>query len=542
MYAAWGGETEIVRLLIDAGADPNIADEFGNTALIFAATTSNDEAISLLLDAGAEPDVENNFGFRVLNAVSVGGNASTARILIDAGANPMTPCQFRYTPLTGAVSNGNLEIIRTLLEAGAHPDVQDNYQGNTALCMASSYGQINIIRELLAHGADPNAPSKSRFTPVYEASQCRHPEAVSILIEAGADIEFRDAYLQNTPLIVAVRSGNADTVRVLLQAGADTSVVNEENQTAMDIAESSQNQEIIELLRNPDQATWESSITDSESVESPEPPIFAAVKEHDIERLVSLLASVTDPEFVNDDGTPILIAAVNSGDVRIVRRILEAGADPDFEGSYRENALFEAIRMSNLPVLHELLQAGADYETQNIDSMAPLDLAAINWMAPGTAHIVRALVDAGADPDIVNELDYYPVLNAVIGGNIEALKILLEMGAKSDGPNGPSELTDPYGVSGSNTPLEFALSEGPPEAIKLLLDAGADPNIRMAGGNTPLIWTMKMHIDTEIFYLLLESGADPNMADLDGRTPLDFIMIYGGEEALSALIDAGARN
>ncbi|OQP53570.1 ankyrin repeat domain-containing protein [Niastella populi] len=91
-------------------------------------------------------------------------------------------------------------------------------------------------------------------------------------------------------------------------------------------------------------------------------------------------------------------------------------------------------------------------------------------------------------------------------------------------------------------PIEFAINEDDPDMVKLLIEAGADPNIDLGKGFTPLHEAMDACIDCmiqnnrdtffpehlEMVKVLFENGADPNKKDINGISPLDLINSYAG--------------
>ena len=158
-------------------------------------------------------------------------------------------------------------------------------------------------------------------------------------------------------------------------------------------------------------------------------------------------------------------------------------------------------------------------------------------------RLIEALVEAGAlieagDHDSNTALHYSAAANGVA-----AIGALLEAGADLEARNRFGE-----------TPLQFAAygSPGVPEAISMLLDAGADPNVReyTAGARTPLhraAWGAglsqrgSLTTNMAVLALLLEAGADPNIRDDEGRPPLRPWVALGENQAiLEALLEAGA--
>ena len=150
--AAQSGHLEVARLLLDAGADKDAANNrTGQTALMVATDWDRLEVVRLLLDAGADKDAANNR--TGATALMIATDLEVVRLLLDAGANKDAANQMTgATALMSAAEGGHVKVVRLLLEAGADRDAV-NLRGATALMIAAEKGQTEVVQLLLEAGA-----------------------------------------------------------------------------------------------------------------------------------------------------------------------------------------------------------------------------------------------------------------------------------------------------------------------------------------------------------------------------------------------------
>jgi cell wall assembly regulator SMI1/ankyrin repeat protein len=185
-------QVEEVKQLITDKSLVNTLDEFNNYPLGDAAGRGCAEIVRLLMEAGADVNaVEPEYGSTALMAAAKCGSAEIVKRLIAAGADVNVKDNLSFTALMQAVTDrkkANLEIVKALLAAGAEVNPSGGWW--TVLSRACKSGSPDMVRALLAAGADANAPAGCG-TPLTVAIEENRADNVAILLEHGADATLR---------------------------------------------------------------------------------------------------------------------------------------------------------------------------------------------------------------------------------------------------------------------------------------------------------------------------------------------------------------
>ena len=243
LYAATCSDSEVLKLLIDRGADVNRADREGGTALMFAA--DDVDKVRLLVDKGAKVDAKSGMGRTpLIIAATHAGNLEVVRLLIRKGAKVADQDLFGETPLTGAAKRGDTALVEELVAAGA--DL--NAGGRPPLYWAAEQGTVETLEALLKHGAGANPMGVNM---ALGAAAARGPaRAVRLLVEAGADPNGLTPFNGYTPLMWVAYSEykSPEAVQLLLAKGANVKVVGKDKSTALSLAKKRGKTKVVELL------------------------------------------------------------------------------------------------------------------------------------------------------------------------------------------------------------------------------------------------------------------------------------------------------
>ena len=249
--AAGAGHINVVRTLVEAGADVEMTLEDNSTALILAAKRGFDSIIRVL--TGAKLTAEDDDSLTALHHAASNGHVAAVRALYE-GFGKLEPRYCDKEPLHLAAEGGHVDVVRelisqrvnievksrsddytalfsalyanqpavfkTLLESGANMEaLDDEFAPLHSACRKDIYDGIMDL--LLEHGADPDIRGYKGFRPLHVAADCNVITAVKKLLEAGADENAVSQGVRWTPLLLAAAEGDFDAITLLLENGAD---------------------------------------------------------------------------------------------------------------------------------------------------------------------------------------------------------------------------------------------------------------------------------------------------------------------------------
>ncbi len=240
-YAVWGQNEATVRFLLDINADPNATNHRGRTPLRFAAPRDTD-VLKALLNAGADPNLVDDLAISPLMAASSysGDDPQSVELLLEFGANPNAVNSGGKRAINYASAGLFLEEsyikVEALLTAGARLVPAEEGKDHPINSAARS-GNDKVIALLLEAGADPNGTGIDKQTPLHNVGLLDFNSAASaqVLISAGSDVNALDEN-GDTPLHIAARYGAESIIHTLLDNGASGKIVNFEGETAFETA------------------------------------------------------------------------------------------------------------------------------------------------------------------------------------------------------------------------------------------------------------------------------------------------------------------
>jgi len=266
LRAARWGNTDLVRYLIQHGADVRAKTPEGKTTLMEAVTNPGDtQLLTALASAGVDIKARDNSGRTVLHYASEAVDdcwkaspeaanqqmLAAIRYLVKAGSDPNVSDNSGKTALMLAAGKCNPAMVKTLLEANANPNAADA-EGNTALLMASrksDYFSETMVRDcaalLLASGADAEHVDSAGNSALHFIARSGKPAALKLLLKSRRQLERRDSQ-GLTPLMTAAAGCNLRGAEFLISSGANIVAQTRSGETAIDLAA---REECVELTR-----------------------------------------------------------------------------------------------------------------------------------------------------------------------------------------------------------------------------------------------------------------------------------------------------
>ncbi|WP_157148972.1 ankyrin repeat domain-containing protein [Brachyspira pilosicoli] len=514
---------EMFKILVENGFDLESrikADrsDYDYTPLMIAVYKKDYDMVKYLLDKGANPNTANNENKTALMIAIANNNFDISKLLIQQGANINTKDEYGYTALMRAAMIGSYEMVKFLLENGANINIKDN-DGNTVLyynIRYDHYGKEEMLENakkifnlLIKYGADVNTKDNdgaSLLNKSYRASTAlaQNREMFKVLVENGFDLESRikagEHYPEDydyTPLMIAALRNDYDMVKFLVEKGAD---VNAKTHFEYSSVETplllSLDYEHIESRYDENSSVAEYLINNGADInvtnEDGETPLMYASKVHNIKVIELLIQKGADINAFDNYGNTALIYGVNN--LETVKLLVENGADVNFyKGG--STALISACEYSherNIDLIKYLVSKKANINAQDNKGDTALNKT-LDTSDEGSIDILdfeiaNFLIEQGADVNIKNKREYTPLIYLGMGeGNnksfqeyrIKLAEVLLEKGADINAKdyNGYTSLMWACASSGSRFAEPY---------VKFLVEKGADINIEDNHGDTAL--------------------------------------------------------
>ncbi len=507
--AAMRGEVGVVRELLQTGADVDLAQGDGMTALHWAAKNANVELARLLVENGAAVQPITRIGaYTPLHLASRVGNADLVRLLLEAGSDanrPTTEEAGATSPLHFAAASGSADAVRALLAGGGKLNAVETAWGQTPLMFGASRGRSEVTRVLLEAGADPSI--QTNVADIAARAQ-----------QSQVDRRARNERLQREGRPGGVARSTSDSPRTV--------------RTEAEIAAREEDERPIE---EPEPLSYGELIGGHGGMTA----LLHAAREGHTETAMALLDGGADIDQVSgsDRTSPMLIAMIN-GHFDLAMLLFERGADTSLASDAGTTPLYAVINAHWAPKSRYPRQHA--FEQQELTYL----------------DVMTRLLEAGVDPNVrlqkhlwwvsfnfdllqIDTKGATPFWRAAYALDVDAMRLLVRFGADPDIPTAKVPPRRPPPWEGASSDL----SGLPPVPV----GGPADYPIHAASGvgygqgfpsnahrYAPDGWMPALR------YLVEELGADVNQRDDEGYTPLHNAASRGDVESILFLVEHGA--
>lgn len=511
---------QIVGMLLEAGANPNIRIAGGRTALYEAILKNNYVIADMLIDAKADINAQDDFKQTPLMAAAMMGSELLVEKLIKLGAHIRDKNVDGHDAIDFARANCNEPIANILVAAklaenptrgfgipeikskknvaknakGKKPAAKEQKKKMASVWQAIPNGDLELFKWHLGHGLSGNEKNNNGESLLIVAAKAGNYDMVQLLLQRKILLDATNGQ-GNTALMEALAGGHTEVAELLLKAGANPRIKNNHDESAFLIAIIKGNEKIIEPL-------LKAGVDLNERVLDNKTPLMIAAS-HNNQNIIKILLARGAIIGAKDDSGHTAFDYACTTHAQNAELLLRDAAKNLAQKSSPDR-IFELVRTNDLQNLQELLMQKVEINIQNAKGTTPLALAIQLQHTP----MVKALLASGARVDIPNEAGLMALHIAVMTGQTKIAKLLLDAGANVN-------VRDTYR---GRTPLQWV--------------------VRMAEGSVQKILPLiPMDKSVAMMKLLLAHGADRTLVDFGGKAPLDWAKINGMKPLVELLVE-----
>jgi ankyrin repeat protein len=447
------GKLPLIKHTADRLDDVNFSK--GKSTLLHVIAQGDTRLVRLLLDLGADPNIVVGRS-SPLDAALLEWDATIYEMLLEAGADPHALTSHCRPSLWWAAGTCNFDIVCLLLERGAAID--ERHEGKTPLLNVleirtrpnrdPQYDDVALL--LLKAGADPDAIDPAGRSCLMLAAGGSEAKVLQALIARGAEVRTRDDQ-GRTALMYACERGDVENARHLLHAGADPNAVDRKGRTPLQLAFDAEDYALCRALVS-------AGADLSQLARGPE-AIRQAARDQQLQRFTLLVEAQPTPQRTREILTTVLHQELAATTIYtgVVHRLAASGADIDAPLPSGRTPLEVAVRRSDNQLLRLLLLHGADPLAQTL-------IGEPVWNAAVQTFRAQGFVAAAGHPASPQRLD-----------DAEACLVTLTT-------LGVYQVDAPLSDSAGETPLATAVRLDRPALVRALLAAGADPRLAHLNG------------------------------------------------------------
>lgn len=592
------GRTDEARKMFQAQYDINAADKHGNTALHSAALMNDADLVDYLLMKGANPDLKNIQGNTALHLAienscfsaagelaqvgsclfAVNGQGETAldmglaaddsyydlfitqktgglrdsdgqtivHYFVKSHNEKAVQCCIKGgIPISAADDSGktpldiafedlsnedSVQIAADLIYGGAEHVKSDfsyfqdavanrnlNYRfndGQTPLHFAAIMGHSGIAKYLLENSAQTNVQDSSGATPLHEAVRYGHTDIVKLLLDSGANINAEDNLGKTPILIIMPENSRSDIYTMLLAYKADVTHKDMYGDTILHTA--AMINLPLSILQSITAAGADVNARNKDGVT----PLSLALEQH-LNNYVQFFAEKgADINSMDKNGnTPLILALRGSDDM--LQMVVNRKNCSEHDSAGNTPLHVAILQDASLQKIQYILSLTDDVNARNSDGNSALSLA----VGMNKQKLGELLLAKDADIFSANNKNYSPLRMALTaGGSVQDWLITSRTIKATDGSG--------------NTALHYAAEWELKNAISSLLEKGADPAAVNANGETPVFNAVKTN-NPAIIDQMVSGGCSVQVRDHLGSTPLHVAVRWDATKSAAKLIALG---
>lgn len=533
-FACLTGQSQIVEMLFDNGADINIQEYRGGMTPLLCACHAGFASLAMrLVEIGADISMTSYDGRTPLHYAAINGSVELIDFLLSLRFDINHPSLEDITPVLDACSCGNVAVVQHLVVRGAVMNVVTK-TGRNALHMACASNSIEMVQWIVAEQRHlMNSNDYSGMTAFLIACTNGSLEIARFLAEQGAVTTSRAKACEsnNSALLFACRDGHLEVAQWLVEElGLDINETNYEGQSSVDLSRDSGVEDLIEWIENggatltlPEDTVDNVEVRDALGVTV----LHTAAAGGDIELIEALLKRGADVNSVTLGGSSVLHFACENGQFAVVKLLIETyGADINVRDKSGHTPLDCALKR-NYSMIIDFLQGKLGTKKSPLKNLlfacvpAKPAMYAPKSFAPPAWETGRQGFTPPQTLDFISE----ELKEACVNGSLSEVQQLFEGG----------ENHDFIDKSTGSTPLHLSCFSGNMELVSYIVECGASLNVQNVGGMTPLHIACDRQYN-EIAIFLIKKGADLSLRNKAGFSALHIICSRGNVDLIQDII------
>ncbi|XP_054262267.1 ankyrin-1-like [Macrosteles quadrilineatus] len=576
--AARRRDVDMVRILVDYGANVDSQNSEGQTALHIASAEGDETLVKYFYGVRASASIIDNQDRTPMHLAAENGHASIIELLADKfKASIFERTKDGSTLMHIASLNGHADCAMMLFKKGVYLHMP-NKNGARSIHTAARYGHVGIINTLLQKGEKVDVTTSDNYTPLHIAVESCKPAVVETLLGYGADVHIRGGKNKETPLHIASRVKDGEKCGLmLLKSGAGPNLATEDGQTPVHVAASNGNLATLLLLLEDGGDPMFKSKKGETPLHLACANCHADIAKHLLDFVKANNSTEVSTGFantVNEDGASALHYAgqVTKAEIahrenpledkEVVRLLLEAGGDVNIQTHKMMESAFHYIAVTgNNDTLLEMLahmsstEAQKALNRQNVMGWTPLLIAChhghtdmVNTLLANHARVDVFDIEGRSALHLAAEQGYQQVCDALltnkafINSKSRVGRTALHLAAMKGFANLCKFLIQDHNAMidvltlRKQTPLHLAAAAGQLEVCRLLLELGASIDATDDQGQKPIHVAAQNNFP-EVAQLFLQQHPSLVMASTkDGNTCAHIAAMQGSVRVIEELM------